>query len=445
MATDSDSELMFGETMKSMLQDKSGPNTHDASSTDVESESDFSDLKLWLQHTGFFDLEHRQKVLSALRKLKVIDEQRWKLISEIQTTTPYIVPPSTPAMPQSPTAFSAYSPSLVPTRKPNQSTLDRLTDYNSLSGLHVTATPGSGDLCSSEPSLVNRGGDSDCAYSAFGNGSLSSQQHDVPIHSSSVKHAQQTVDDPDSESQEDEWSQGPKRSIETEAIHCDKTWRMDGDAQTLTLAPKPEARYFLIKSFNTMNVEMSQRDGLWITKAKNGPMLTFAFNQCKNVYLIFSVNKSKAFQGYARMTTAPSPEIAPAKWMNNISWEASSPFRVEWLNTRRTEFWNLGDLKNSFNDEAPVFVGRDGQEYPESCGRNIIEIMDRTTGERSGTPLWPTREAYNDTKLANPHSHSKSGKKEALNWRREELSDADEAVLAHAASEPVDDMPLIEY
>jgi hypothetical protein len=77
------------------------------------------------------------------------------------------------------------------------------------------------------------------------------------------------------------------------------------------------------------------------------------------------------------MTSAPDANISPAKWMNNITWEASDPFRIEWLNTRRTEFWKLGDLKNPLNDGKPVFVGRDGQEYPEACGRTMIRILDR--------------------------------------------------------------------
>jgi hypothetical protein len=245
MATDSGSENLFGEAMRNLLLEKTGSNTHDTPGIDLEAESD---LKLWLHHTGFFDVEHRQKVLGALRKLKAIDEQRWKIISEIQTNTPYIVPPSTPAMPQSPTAFSTYSPSIFPTQKPNQSTLDRLAEYNHLSGLHATATtPSSGELCGSEPSLVNKGADSDCAYSAFGNGSSSSQQHDVPTSNTSFKHAKQIVEtatplgDPDSESQEEQ-EQSPQRSkgpIETEASHPDKIWRMDEDAQTLTLASKP--------------------------------------------------------------------------------------------------------------------------------------------------------------------------------------------------------------
>lgn len=137
------------------------------------------------------------------------------------------------------------------------------------------------------------------------------------------------------------------------------------------------------------------------------------------------------------MTTAPDPEIVPAKWMSNISWQTSYPFRIEWLNTRRTEFWTLGDLKNAFNDNAPVFVGRDGQEYPEQCGRKILEVFDRSPGERGDDSPWAA--------LASPRSHAKSGKTEALSWRREESCDSDEAVPANTVSEPAEDMPLIEY
>ncbi|KAH6608818.1 gpi mannosyltransferase 2 [Trichoderma cornu-damae] len=222
---------------------------------------------------------------------------------------------------------------------------------------------------------------------------------------------------------------------------------MDGSApgQIRMLAPKPEARYFLVKSFNTTNVEMSQRDGLWITKAKNGSKFASAFNQHKNVFLIFSVNKSKAFQGYARMKTAPHANIAMVKWMENINWDASRPFRIEWLNTQRTEFWKLGGLKNAFNDGAPVFVGRDGQEYPESCGRKIVEIINRSTAERSAASPWATRQDYDGMSLADPYPHSTSGKDEILTWRHEELPEAGKLVLADIEPKPIGDMPLIEY
>ena len=56
--------------------------------------------------------------------------------------------------------------------------------------------------------------------------------------------------------------------------------------------------YFLIKSFNFENVVAAQRDGVWVTQAKNEGVLTDAYRKAKNVLLIFSVNKSLAIQGY---------------------------------------------------------------------------------------------------------------------------------------------------
>lgn len=145
------------------------------------------------------------------------------------------------------------------------------------------------------------------------------------------------------------------------------------------------------------------------------------------------------------MTTAPDADIAAPKWMSNIPWEASSPFRIEWLNTRRTEFWKLGELKNPFNDGAHVFVGRDGQEYPESCGRKIVRVMGRRTKERTASS-WTARVAYGDANvnLADSYPRSAHGKDDISTWQYDDWSGAG-AVLASTDPEPVDDMPLIQY
>ncbi|KAL7926688.1 YT521-B-like domain-containing protein [Trichoderma austrokoningii] len=415
MTAGSNHETSLAESMASL-------ETPDVPSIDLAADGD---VKLWLQHTGFFDVEHRQKVLGALKQLKALDEQRQKIISGIHSASPYVVPPppSTPAF-----SRATYSPSLCSAQKASPLVLDRLGDYANLSGYRATRTQSAGELCGSEPSLVNKGCDSESAYSAFGNASLSSQQCDGPAPDSSVKHAELG-------SQEEEQSASKGSSVVEAGDGI--AWAEDEVAQPST--PTQEARYFLVKSFNTMNVEMSQRDGLWITKADNGPMLSFAFNQCKTVYLLFSINKSKGFQGYARMTTAPDPTIAPAKWMSNISWKTSHPFRIEWLNTRRTPFWTLGDLKNAFNDDALVFVGRDGQEYPEDCGRKILEVLDQSPEEISVGSPWASP--------GSPRSSAKSGKGQAPNWRRMESSSwgRDDAVPAQSGSGPADDVPLIEY
>lgn len=170
MTADSDHEISLAEAMTNLLQEKTGLDTPNAPSVDLAAESD---VRLWLQHTGFFDVEYRQKVLGALRQLKTLDEQRQKIISEIQHVTPYAVPPSTPVFSQS---QSVYSPS----------------PYSALARYQAATTQSAGELCGSEPSVVNKRADSESAYSTFGDGSLSSQQHDVPAPESSVKEAQQS-------------------------------------------------------------------------------------------------------------------------------------------------------------------------------------------------------------------------------------------------------------
>lgn len=53
-----------------------------------------------------------------------------------------------------------------------------------------------------------------------------------------------------------------------------------------------------MKSFNEENVLKSMADGVWTTQVQNGSIFQEAFETCKNVILVFSINKSRAFQGY---------------------------------------------------------------------------------------------------------------------------------------------------
>lgn len=57
----------------------------------------------------------------------------------------------------------------------------------------------------------------------------------------------------------------------------------------------------MIKSFNHENVEAAQREGKWATQEKNEGLLTEAFKTSRRVILLFSVNKSMAFQGYVSL------------------------------------------------------------------------------------------------------------------------------------------------
>ena len=55
-------------------------------------------------------------------------------------------------------------------------------------------------------------------------------------------------------------------------------------------------RYFIVKSCNLENLELSVQQGVWATQRSNEPKLNEAFDSAENVILIFSVNRTRHFQ-----------------------------------------------------------------------------------------------------------------------------------------------------
>ncbi|KAL2150821.1 hypothetical protein VTH82DRAFT_7384 [Thermothelomyces myriococcoides] len=143
------------------------------------------------------------------------------------------------------------------------------------------------------------------------------------------------------------------------------------------LGGKGDTRFFILKSFNTDNVKRCMQDNLWTTQVPNAEILAKAFEECKNVILFFSVNKSKAFQGYARMTSPPSPDNPQPSFIQGIHWETGDPFRVEWLSKTTVDFWRIGDIRNPYNEDLPVFVAKDGQEIEEECGATLLKELEQ--------------------------------------------------------------------
>lgn len=63
----------------------------------------------------------------------------------------------------------------------------------------------------------------------------------------------------------------------------------------------------MIKSWNHENVLGAMQDSLWATQEKNEQLLTEAFHTSRHVILLYSVNKSMAFQGYVRYSSPALP------------------------------------------------------------------------------------------------------------------------------------------
>eukprot|EP00438_Fugacium_kawagutii_P031515 Skav207603 [mRNA] locus=scaffold2450:194543:196904:+ [translate_table: standard] len=92
-------------------------------------------------------------------------------------------------------------------------------------------------------------------------------------------------------------------------------------------------RFFVITSNVGENVVKSVENNVWATQRKNEQMLADAFRTSRAVILIFSVNKSGAFQGYARMRSLPgqSKSSDPFGGFGRL-------FDVEWLRLQDVVF-----------------------------------------------------------------------------------------------------------
>ncbi|KAF2166250.1 hypothetical protein M409DRAFT_55109 [Zasmidium cellare ATCC 36951] len=204
--------------------------------------------------------------------------------------------------------------------------------------------------------------------------------------------------------------------------------------QPVLAKTKPDERYFVLKSLTKEDLQESLMKGTWETQAHNQQILHDAFYEASNVYLIFSVNKSGEYFGYARMISSPmdrssqqsdnpfqdstsnktqnmkrTPATATAPRGHIIDdpprgilfWEAehdnragivtsdgtrppddgtssqqrSRPFQIEWLSVRRVTFQKTKGMRNTWNSNKEVKVARDGTELETEVGRGVVGLF----------------------------------------------------------------------
>ncbi|KAG5588886.1 hypothetical protein H5410_039400 [Solanum commersonii] len=138
-------------------------------------------------------------------------------------------------------------------------------------------------------------------------------------------------------------------------------------------------RYFVIKSLNHENIQLSVNRGIWATQAMNEAILDEAFHNSSKVILIFSVNMSGYFQGYAEMISSVGLRRDQVWSQGNGSrnpWGRS--FKVNWLRLYDLPFQRTLHLKNPWNQYKPVKISRDCQawELPPDIGEALCELLD---------------------------------------------------------------------
>ncbi|XP_050186132.1 3'-5' RNA helicase YTHDC2-like [Myiozetetes cayanensis] len=131
-------------------------------------------------------------------------------------------------------------------------------------------------------------------------------------------------------------------------------------------------RYFIMKSSNLQNIDISQQKGIWSTTPSNERKLNGAFWESGTVYLIFSVQGSGHFQGFARMSSA----IGCEKSQEWGSTGFGGVFKVEWIRKESIPFQFAHHLLNPWNDNKKVQISRDGQELEPQVGEQLLQLWD---------------------------------------------------------------------
>eukprot|EP00826_Nyctotherus_ovalis_P052530 TRINITY_DN6673_c0_g1_i19.p1 TRINITY_DN6673_c0_g1~~TRINITY_DN6673_c0_g1_i19.p1 ORF type:complete len:191 (+),score=25.63 TRINITY_DN6673_c0_g1_i19:73-645(+) len=96
-----------------------------------------------------------------------------------------------------------------------------------------------------------------------------------------------------------------------------------------------------------------------------------------HVILIFAVNSSRSFYGYARMESVPQQRLSTGHFGAMEQSFLGPCFKVRWVNCRTTPFERAENIVSAANESLPVRVARDGQELGPEAGAKLCQELDK--------------------------------------------------------------------
>ncbi|XP_055587061.1 YTH domain-containing protein 1 [Uranotaenia lowii] len=169
-----------------------------------------------------------------------------------------------------------------------------------------------------------------------------------------------------------------------------------------------ETRFFLIKSNNSENVTISKTKGVWSTLPPNEANLNQAFRESRNVILVFSVKESGKFAGFARMAAEARRDLPAVEWVLPPGMSAKAlggVIKIDWVCKKELPFTSTTHLYNSWNENKPVKIGRDGQEIEPKVAEELCRLFPEDTSIEMTPILKKSKEA---SKMMKEKAASKS-------------------------------------
>nr|CAD7194903.1 unnamed protein product [Timema douglasi] len=145
----------------------------------------------------------------------------------------------------------------------------------------------------------------------------------------------------------------------------------EGTQATTTTAP----RYFVIKAGSLKAIETSLNKGVWAFTPNTERKLIRLFKEGKRVVLVFSVQGSGHFQGFAHLSGDKAQPLDPTSDLTGPN--LSAPLPVEWVKRANIPFQATRHLLNPYNENRRVQTSRDGQEIEPSIGETLCNLWDK--------------------------------------------------------------------
>nr|CAD7411820.1 unnamed protein product [Timema poppensis] len=145
----------------------------------------------------------------------------------------------------------------------------------------------------------------------------------------------------------------------------------EGTQATTTTAP----RYFVIKAGSLKAIETSLNRGVWAFTPNTERKLIRLFKEGKRVVLVFSVQGSGHFQGFAHLSGDKAQPLDPTSDLTGPN--LSAPLPVEWVKRANIPFQATRHLLNPYNENRRVQTSRDGQEIEPSIGETLCNLWDK--------------------------------------------------------------------
>lgn len=162
----------------------------------------------------------------------------------------------------------------------------------------------------------------------------------------------------------------------------------------ITVVNQPKyafSRFFVIKSYTEEDVHKAIKYFIWSSTARGNQILDQAYQELQllknnspelddegqralaaaEVYLFFSVNKSKHFCGVAKMKGPVSHSVNHENlWKQSGKWPGS--INIGWVNIKDIPNTQFIHIENPYNENKPACQGRDCQEIYPKIGEKML-------------------------------------------------------------------------